>query len=465
MKAAVLRIGRSRAALASFAGAVALCAGAAGAQGPVAPGGVQSLDRIVAVVGSRPILLSEAIESVNAMRAQGQQMPRDSLGQYNLLLRVINDLVDNEVVIHVANNYKAAVTDEDVARQVDDQFNESRKRFASEAEFRDALRRDGFGTPEDYRRTIRESAKRYKLQQHGFDSLKAHGRMSAPVHVTEAEVNVAFEASRERLPRRPATVAFRQIVIAPRASPAAMAVARAKAESLVVLLRGGADFATVAKRESMDPVSREQGGDLGWARRGSGFVPEFERAIFSLPPGQVSNAVETSFGFHIIRVDRVQPAEVKSRHILIAPTLDSADVTRARLVADSVLQRWSGGASYDSLAARYHDPAEERSLLDGFPVDSLPETYRTAIEGVGLREFAKPFEIPDPRTNHPKIGIIQVLERREGGDYTVADWKERIRSQLTQEKQIRRALDQLRREQYVRILFGEPVPAATGKVP
>ena len=460
------------AAVAATVGAAALLASPVGAQAEAQPVGqpvgqpvLQSLDRIVAIVGNRAILLSEAIESVNSLRAQGQAIPADSVGQFELLRRVINDLIDNEVVITVANNYKATATDEDVARQVEDQYNQTRQRFGTEAEFRDALKRDGFGTPDDYRRTIREQAKRYKLQEMGFDSLKAHGRMSAPVQVTEEEVGRAFEASREKLPPRPATVAFRQIVVAPRPSPDARMAARAKAESLVVQLRAGADFANVARRESMDPGSRDQGGDLGWARRGSGFVPEFERAIFTLPPGVISDLVESSFGFHIIRVDRVQPAEVRSRHILIAPKLDSADVERARLTADSVLTRWRGGESYDSLARRYHDPAEERSLLDGIPVDSLPETYRVAIDGVGLREFTKQFEIPDPRTGLSKIGIIQVIERREGGEYTVADWKDRIRSQLIQEKQIRRALDQLRREQYVRLLFDELAPAAAKPVP
>jgi len=423
------------------------------------------LDRIVAIVGTRPILLSEVLEEVNSLRAQGQPIPQDSVGQFELMRRVVNELVDNEVVVVVARNYKADVTDEDVAKGVDDRFNDVRKNFKSETEFRDAIKREGFGTPEDYRRTLREQAKRYKLQQLGYDSLRAHGRLSAPVQVTEAEVNAAFEASKGKLPRRPATVSFRQIVVAPRPAPAAKAAARAKADSLLVELQGGADFATVAKRESMDPASRELGGDLGWARRGSGFVPEFERAIFMLPPGQISPIIETSFGFHIIRVDRVQPAEVKSRHILITPKLDSNDVARARLVADTVLQKWRVGTPYDSLVARYHDPAEERSLPDGIAVDSLPEAYKAVIQGVGVREFTKPFEIPDPRAGQPKIGVLQVMERTEGGEYTVADLKGRIRSQLTQEKQIRRMLDQLRREHYVRVLFDEAAPAAAKPVP
>lgn len=428
--------------------------------------GVHVLDRVVAVVNNRPIMLSEALEEVNTRRQQGMQLPRDSAGQASLLRQVISDLIDIEVVLNVAAQYKAEVKDEDVVKQVEDQYDKVRNQFKTETEFREALRRDGFGTPEDYRRSVREQVKRYKLQQMGYDSLKAHGRLAAPVQITEAEVNAAFEASKDRLPRRPATIAFRQVVVAPRPSPAERATARAKAESLLVEIQNGADFATVAKRESMDPASKELGGDLGWARRGSGFVPEFERVIFSLPPGAVSPVFETTFGFHIVKVDRVQPAEVKSRHILIAPKLDSADVALARLRADTVLAKWKAGVPYDSLVARYHDPAEEKSLLDGFPVDSLPATYQAALGGVEPQQFAGPFEIPDPRTGKPKFGVIQVTDRKPGGEYTVADWKDRIRQQLTQEKQIRRMLDQLRREQYVRVMFDDQAPGAVpGKQP
>jgi peptidyl-prolyl cis-trans isomerase SurA len=422
---------------------------------------------MVAVVGARPILLSEVLEEVNSRRAQGLQMPTDSAGQVEMMRKIIDEMIDNEVVIAVAKLYKAEATDEDVAKTVDERYAEATKRFRSDAEFRDALRRDGFGTPEDYKRTLREQAKRFRLQQLGYDSLKAHGRLSAPVQVTEAEVNAAFDAAKGRLPKKPATVSFRQIVIAPRAGDAERAKSLAKAESLATEIRGGADFATVAKRESMDVASKELGGDLGWARRGSGFVPEFERAIFDPRnvPGQLLPIVETSFGFHLIKIDRIQPAEVKSRHILIMPKVDSADLARAKLVADSVAQRWASGmVSFDSLSARYHDRAEEKSVPDGFPVDSLPEIYKNAMDGVAIRGFSKPFEIPDPRSGVAKIGIVQVTDRSEGGEFTVADYKDRIRSQLTQEKQIRRMLDQLRREQYVRVMLDERGPAAKAKV-
>ena len=63
--------------------------------------------------------------------------------------------------------------------------------------------------------------------------------------------------------------------------------------------------------------------------------------------------------------------------------------------------------------------------------------------------FAKPFEIPNPQTGFPKVVILRVTERTEGGEMTKADIRDRIRQQLVQEKQYRRMYDQLRKEQYV----------------
>ena len=108
-------------------------------------------------------------------------------------------------------------------------------------------------------------------------------------------------------------------------------------------LRRGADFATAARRFSQDPGSKEQGGSLNWFRRGV-MVPEFERVAFALKPGVVSDPVESPFGYHIIQVERVQPAEVQARHILLVPDIDSVHVDSARATAESVRAALVAGA-------------------------------------------------------------------------------------------------------------------------
>jgi peptidyl-prolyl cis-trans isomerase D len=90
-----------------------------------------------------------------------------------------------------------------------------------------------------------------------------------------------------------------------------VAEAQRRAEDLLKQLKGGAKFEDLAKKYSEDPGSAKEGGSLGWIGKGR-TVPEFEKAAFSLPKGQVSDLVKSSYGFHIIRVDDRQDAHMKT---------------------------------------------------------------------------------------------------------------------------------------------------------
>lgn len=439
----------------SVAAAVVCTATLAGAQLPpsarpaVAPArDTLSVDRIVAVVGDQPILWSDVLERISIRRRQGLEVPTDSAGQMRVARQVLDELIDEDVLVQRARAEKIELLETELNAAIDQQIKQVRSQFASDGEFETALKGEGFGTRDEYRRFLLEQARRAKLQERVVAKLRQEGKL-IPVAVSETDVTEAFEKNRAQLGKRPATVAFRQIVVAPRPSDRAKAVARAKAESLLVDLKKGADFALLAKRESMDSASAQIGGDLGWNRRDR-MVPEFERWMFALPPGQLSPVVETQYGFHIIRVDRVQPGEVKARHILVRPRIDSADVAAARLRADTVLALWQKGTAFDSLVARYHDRDEEKGSLAPFPRDSLPPSYATAFSGKRTGDFVPPFAIGADR-GRPKFVVARVIESHEAGDYTVADVRNLIRDQLSQERAYRRLIDQMRASTFVSI--------------
>lgn len=422
---------------------------AAGQQRPAAAPREIPVDRIVAVVGAKPIMWSEVQEFMNYQRQQGAQIPEDSAGFFAFAKSVISDLVDQEVLIATAKQYKIDVTDAEVLSQVETDMKRIRDNFKTEQEYRDALKAEGFGNPEELRRIRVDRAKRDLFQQRAIDSLKAKGRMPS-VAISEAEISEAFAKAKERLPKRPATVTFRQIIVGPKPSEQSRKATLAKIDSLRKEIEGGAEFETVAKRESDDPGSKELGGDLGWNRRGT-MVPAFDQMMFALNPNVLSPTVETSFGAHLIRVDRVRPAEVKARHILKRWKMDSSDVVRAKLEADSVLKAWQKGASYDSLVTKHHDDAELRLIADPYPRDSLLPEYREAIKDKKPGEFAGPFLIPNPQNGLSKAVVLQLTTVEEGGEMKLTDVRERIRAQLAQEKTARRILDQLRKEMYVSI--------------
>jgi len=403
------------------------------------------IDRVVAIVGEQPVLWTEVLTAINQRRAQGLQVPPDSAGQNALARSVLNDLVDEEILVQKAKELKLEVTEAEITSAADRQIKTVRSQFKSDEEYRTELRNAGLGTAEEYRKGLIDQYRRQNLQQKAFAELRKRAK---PANVTEEDVTAAFERSRADLQKRPATVTFRQIIVSPKASAPAKAKAKARADSLLAEIRKGGDFELIAKRESMDPGTKQLGGDLGWNRRGSGLVPEFEQMMFALRPGDVSPVIETAFGYHIIRVDRVQSAEVKARHILIAPVIDSADVAAAKVEADSVAAQWRRGVSYDSLLAKHHDATEEKGVLQPFNRDSLPVSYQAALTGAKPGTITDPFQLTNPR-GAPKYAVLQVVTATEAGEYDPAEVRDQIRAQLSDERSIRALLDELRKQTYV----------------
>lgn len=404
------------------------------------------VDRVVAIVGNQPVLWSDVLAYINQQRAAGIAVPQDSAGQMTFAKSALDQLIDEEILVQKAHEMKVDVTEAEVNRSVDDQLKRIRDQFKTEDEYKTELKNAGFGTPEEYRRTLYTQFYRRALQQRVFPDLQktAHAR-----NVAESEVEDAFQKNKELLNKQPATVTFRQIVVAPKPTAEQKKRAKAKADSLLAEIRKGGDFEQIAKRESMDLASKPTGGDLGWNRRGA-MVPEFERVMFALNPGQVSPVVETAFGYHIIRVDRVQAAEVHAHHILISPEIDSADLAAARVEADSVAKAWRAGASFDSLVVKHHDPAEEKGILQPFVRDSLPASYTAAFTGKKAGDITDPFELAAPR-GAPKFAVVQLVTVNEAGKYVESEVRDRIRQQLIAERATRQLLDDLRKRTYVAI--------------
>jgi len=423
---------------------VALAAAPCGAraQGPI------MVDRIVAIVGTQPILWSQLDEEIASAQAQGQTLPADSAGRAAMRKRILNNLVETEILVQQAErDTSVKVTEQEVQEAVEQTVKNVRDRFTSEQEFQNQLKLAAFGGVEEWRRWLTEQQRRQILQQRLIENLRQKGKIK-PIPPTDGQMRAYFEENRTPDQRRPATVSFRQIIVLPQPDSAARALALAKADSLLGALRAGAEFTDLARRFSDDTATRDSGGSLGWFRRGI-MVKSFEAVAFRLRPGELSPPVETVFGFHIIQVQRVQPAEVLARHILIVPTISAAQIAAARARADTVRDQLAHNVSFDSLAARYGDENAPK-LAEAVALKDLSPEYQQLLaqdSTVGL----KPVVELNATTARPQFAVIEVTNRQGEGPLTYEDVRERIRSDLSQQLGVEHYLDQLRRITYIDI--------------
>lgn len=435
---------------------VALCALTVAAVPARAQEG-QPLDRIVAIVGTRPILASEVEEELIQAQAQGQQLPPDSAGRMEARRQILDRIIELEILVQQAQRDTAIkVTEQEVLDQVEQTYQNVRKQFRSENEFRDQIRQARFGSIEEWRRWLADQQRRELYAQRLIETQRQSGKLR-PIPPTEAQMREFWEQNRGSQPKRPETVSFRQIVIKPVPDSAAKRIAYARAESLVVELRHGADFASAAKRFSDDSSSAVQGGELGWFRRGV-MVKQFEDMAFHMRPGEISPVVETPFGFHIIKVERTQPAEILARHILIMPEISAAQVALAHKLADSLHSTLvidavgSGvtlGSRFDQIAKAYGDALEPK-LAEDAPLTDIPPEYQQVITADTTLGF-KPLITEGANTPRPKFVILEVTARHEAGDLTYEEVKLRIRQSLAEQLAIRHYVDQLKRQTYVDI--------------
>ena len=408
------------------------------------------VDRVLAVVGTRPILASQVEEQLVLAQSQGAKIPEDSAGRDATRHQILSQMVDEELMVQQAErDTTIKVTDQEVQDAVEQTVQNVRKQFTSISDFQTQLKAAGFVSEEEWRRWLADQQRRSILQQRLIDGLKQKGKLR-PIPPSDAEMREFWEANRKDQPKRPAAISFRQIVIVPKPDSAANARALQLAESLVVALRRGAVFADVARKYSADSASREQGGELGWFRRGV-MVKEFEDVAFLLRPGAISDVVRTEFGFHIIQVERSQPAEILARHILIQPTISPAQVAIARAKADSVHDALAHGASFDTLARLYADPSEPK-LADALPVSQLPPDYTTAIGGDTVPGLKPVFEV-GATSARPRFVVFELVKRLPEGELSFGEVKDRIREALAQQLAIKHYLDLLRRTTYVDVRF------------
>ncbi len=222
------------------------------------------------------------------------------------------------------------------------------------------------------------------------------------------------------------------IKVDPGADAKTDAAAKAKAESILKQLQGGASFADLAKKNSDDPGSKDSGGELGFAQRGR-MVPEFDKAIFSQPIGQYS-IVKTQYGYHIVQVEERQAAHAQT----LAEVTPTIQATLARQKSAQAQETYARDLTSEAIKNGLQKTAEAHHLQ---VVTTAPVNEQGVIAALpdSSQLLAKAFQskVGDPAqfaATGEGYAVFQVTGVTPAHAPTFADWKSHVEDDYRSEQ-------------------------------
>lgn len=397
------------------------------------------IDRILVVVNDDVITAREVDDRLASVRkrlaAQKVALPADDV----LRRQVMERMVLEHLQLQVARNLGITVSDDQVDRAI-------RQYAERNHQTPEALRAEAQKEPGGWRAFREELRAQLVIQQ------LVEREITGRVGVSEAEVENFLANQAARGGDAEYDLSHILIAVPERASPEAIARARARAEAVLAELRKGADFGQLAVANSQGQNALE-GGRLGW--KSAGELPDlFVNALRGLQPGQVSDVLRSPNGFHILRLnDRrgdntpVEVMQTHARHILIK-TSELVPLPEALRRAAQLRERILAGEDF-AQAARAHSE-DLGSAANGGDLGWL-NPGQTVPDFEKAMNALKPGELSQPVQSPFGVHLIQALERRQrdvSHEREVAAARRQIQARRADER-YEQWLRQLRDDAYV----------------
>lgn len=360
-------------------------------------------DYIVAVVNSELVTAAEVEQRIERMRmagaARGGPLPPVT---EQLRQQALDSLIEERALLTYARDSGMRVDDAEIDRAVQSIATQNKLTLP---QLRERLQAEGLEYSR-FRANLRDQILLERVRER---------EVGQRTRVTDADID-RFLAERTGGGSRATELNIAQILVTVPDGADAETVAQrqARAEAALARVRGGEDFATVAREVSED-ANRARGGEMG-LRPLSRLPDTFVAQVRDLQPGEVSpTLLRSGAGFHVLKlverrdVNGVRVTQTRARHILLRPSPQlSADLARQRL-ADMRAQIERGSASFEALARQY---SEDGSAAQGGdlgwvnPGAFVPE-FEEAMNRLPVGGLSQPV------TSRFGIHLINVVERRE----------------------------------------------------
>ena len=303
----------------------------------------QVIDKVVAVVGKNIILQSDIENQYIQYRMQGMA---EGTGK-EVRGRILEDLLLQKLMLNQAEMDSITVTDE----QVEAELNRRIQWFIARIGSQEKMEAQFGKSMSEIKDEVRQASKDNMLQE------QVQAKIMENVVVTPKEVKEFYrDIPRDSLPMIDSDYELVQIVKRPPVSIDEKLMVKDRLYQIRKrILDGESSFATMAVLYSEDPGSSRQGGELGFAGKGV-YATEFENVAFNLRDGEISDVVETEFGFHIIQLIERRGETINCRHILLTAKVPVEALEKAQNELDSVAQLVrNGDMTFEEACKKYSD--------------------------------------------------------------------------------------------------------------
>lgn len=322
-----------------------------------------SLNKLIAKVDNYYVLRSDLEEAYQSYVGQNQTPPQKC--------QLLESLVINKMMLAKAEIDSVVIEEKIVDSELDSRMQYMIQQFGSDKNIVEAYGK----SLEMLKSELRTQVKEQKLVQ------KMQSKITSDVKVTPRDVRKFYDGiPKDSLPYIPAEVEVGQIVRFSKPTKEQKDVLRQKLLDLRARVEKGEEFAKLAKEFSEDVGSGQNGGDLGFAKRGAMVAP-FEGAALKLKPNEMSDVVESDFGLHLIQLLETRGAEYHSRHILLRPDYNRLDISGPTRYLDSLRNLIKiDSLKFDKAAKDY---SEDKSTADagGLLRDAQSGSSRLAMDG------------------------------------------------------------------------------------
>ncbi len=399
-------------------------------------------DRVIAVVGYDIITESDLQYQLQLYARQNQLT---EIPPY-VAQQVFQSMLTNKIILAKAEQDSVIVTEDEVNRELDARVKNLVNQVGSEERLEQVY---GMTLPKIkllIKEDLEKSLKIEKLKRKRFQT---------GMRITDREVREFYDSYKDSIPDVSTEFEVAHIFMERKVSDAEKKEAKRIAELILDSIKNGADFSDLARRNSQDSMSAIVGGDLGYAKRGT-FVKEFEEAVFSLKPGEVSNVIETEFGYHIIKLNEKQGDKVRAQHILIKfPRFESSDFETINFLKDLKKKIENNEITFEDAAKIYSQDENTKSkggYIGKIPIEQFDSAAAEALKNLSKGQITDPLRTgSDEKYGYEIYKLIDVIPPHKlslEGDY------ERIKKfaeSLKENREIEKWINEIRKSIYVDI--------------